>query len=139
MALDVTGKIVQMLDLQSGTSARGDWKKQDFILETEDQYPRKICISLWGDRINDIAGVQVGKDLITASVSLESREFNGRWYTDVRAWRIQRASQVAQPQAAPSANSPTASQFPVDDYANVRKDQLNDLPFEEDKLDDLPF
>jgi hypothetical protein len=139
MALDVTGKIVQLLDLQSGTSARGDWKKQDFILETEEQFPRKICISLWGDRINDITGVLIGKELITVSVTLESREFNGRWYTDVRAWKIQRAGQVTQPQAVPTVNSPTASQFPVNDYATVGKDPLNDLPLEEDKLDDLPF
>jgi hypothetical protein len=139
MALDVTGKIVQVLDLQSGTSARGDWKKQEFILETEEQYPRKICISLWGDRINDIAGVQIGKELLTVSIALESREFNGRWYTDVRGWKIQRAGQAAQSQAVPTANSPTASQFPGDDYANIRKDPLSDLPFGEDKLDDLPF
>jgi hypothetical protein len=95
MALDVTGRIVQVLDLQTGTSARGDWKRQEFILETEEQYPRKICISLWGDRINDIAGVQLNKELVTVSVALESREFNGRWYTDVRGWKIQRAGQVS--------------------------------------------
>jgi hypothetical protein len=137
MALDVTGKIVQLLDLQSGTSARGDWKKQDIILETEEQYPRKICITLWGDRINDIAGMQVGKELITVSVTIESREFNGRWYTDVRAWKIQRAGQTAQQsQAAPSApapapaSSPIASQSPVEDYTNTGGDSaFDDLPF----------
>jgi hypothetical protein len=90
MALELTGKIVQLLDLQSGTSARGDWKKQEFILETEEQYPRKICISLWGDRISDITGIQLSKDIITVSIAIESREFNGRWYTDVRGWKIQR-------------------------------------------------
>jgi hypothetical protein len=129
MALDVTGKIVQLLDLQSGTSARGDWKKQDVILETEEQYPRKICITLWGDRINDIAGVQIGKELITVNVTLESREFNGRWYTDVRAWKIQRAGQVAQPQVVPTTSSPTAAQPPVEDYANTGGDSFDDLPF----------
>jgi hypothetical protein len=90
MALDLVGKVVQVLDLQTGTSPKGDWKKQDFILETEEQYPRKVCIALWGDRINDIAGINLGVDIITVSIALESREFNGRWYTDVRAWRIQR-------------------------------------------------
>jgi hypothetical protein len=94
MALDVIGKIVQVLELQTGVSARGDWKKQEFILETEEQYPRKICISLWGDRINDIAGIETG-ELITVSIALESREFNGRWYTDVRGWKIQRGGQVS--------------------------------------------
>jgi hypothetical protein len=140
MALDVTGKIVQLLDLQSGTSARGDWKKQDIILETEEQYSRKICITLWGDRINDIAGLQVGKDLITVSVTVESREFNGRWYTDVKAWKIQRAGQGVQPQVAPTVNSQTTSQFQSDEYANIGKDPFGDPPSKEDKLeDDLPF
>jgi hypothetical protein len=97
MALEITGRIAQVLDLQSGTSAKGDWKRQEFILETEEQYPRKICIALWGDRVNDIADIQIGKDLITVSITLESREFNGRWYTDVRAWRIQRGPGVSTP------------------------------------------
>jgi hypothetical protein len=133
MALDITGKIVQILDLQTGTSARGDWRKQEFILETEEQYPRKVCISLWGDRINDIAGVQLGKELITVSVTLESREFNGRWYTDVRGWRIQRAGQSvppSQPQTtAPVASSSVTSQHHSGDYANTAGDSFDDLPF----------
>jgi hypothetical protein len=90
MALEITGKIVQVLEVQSGTSPKGDWKRQEFILETEEQYPRKICISLWGDRVNDIADIQTGKELVTVSIAIESREFNGRWYTDVRGWKIQR-------------------------------------------------
>jgi hypothetical protein len=129
MALDVVGKIVQVLDLQTGTSVRGDWKKQEFILETEEQYPRKICISLWGDRINDIAGVQIGGELITVSVTLESREFNGRWYTDVRGWRIQRATQVSaipNQSVQPQVQSPISS--PVDEFAKT-EESFDDLPF----------
>jgi hypothetical protein len=95
MALDITGKIVQLLELQTGVSSKGEWKRQDFILETEDQYPKKVCISLWGDRVNDIVGIQVGHELITVSITVESREFNGKWYTDVRAWKIQRGPGVA--------------------------------------------
>jgi hypothetical protein len=133
MALDVTGRIVQVLDLQTGASARGDWKKQEFILETEDQYPRKICISLWGDRINDIAGIQLNKELITVSITLESREFNGRWYTDARGWKIQRAGQVnvASVQSVPSQVSPPSSStaLPADDFAKPEGDSFDDLPF----------
>jgi hypothetical protein len=94
MALDIVGKIVQVSPVQSGVSAKGEWKRQEIILETEEQYPRKISISLWGDRINDIVGIHLGRELITVSVTLESREFNGRWYTDVRAWKIQRGVAV---------------------------------------------
>jgi hypothetical protein len=111
--MDIIGKIVQVLDLQTGTSAKGDWKKQEFILETEEQYPRKVCISLWGDRVGDIVGVQPG-ELITVSVNVESREFNGRWYTDVRAWRIQRGVATVSPTPEPPAGGEEES-FPGDD------------------------
>jgi hypothetical protein len=136
MALDVMGKIVQVLDMQTGTSARGDWKKQDIILETEEQYPRKICVTLWGDRINDIAGVQIGKELLTISVYIESREFNGRWYTDVRAWKIQRVGQAESysPQGAAATTVTPTQQTPAqltssDNFANTEGDSLDDLPF----------
>jgi hypothetical protein len=137
MALDVIGKIVQVLDLQTGTSARGDWKKQEFILETEEQYPRKICISLWGDRIADITGIQLGKELITVSVSIESREFNGRWYTDVRAWRIQRGAVletppviVANPVVGVNAATAPAVAAATDDFVSTGGDEsFDDLPF----------
>ncbi|MDR1583659.1 MAG: DUF3127 domain-containing protein [Prevotellaceae bacterium] len=97
MALEVIGKIVQTLDVQSGVSAKGEWKKQEIILETEEQYPRKICVSLWGDRISDIADIEIGKELITISIDIESREFNGRWYTDVKGWKIQRGAVISPP------------------------------------------
>jgi hypothetical protein len=135
MALDVVGRIVQVLELQTGASARGDWKKQEFILETEEQYPRKICISLWGDRISDIAGIQTG-ELITVSVALESREFNGRWYTDVRGWKIQRAGQVnavsvqgVPSQVPPPPSSPSSTALSTDDFAKPEGDSFDDLPF----------
>jgi hypothetical protein len=133
MALEISGKVVQILDLQSGTSARGDWKKQNFILETEEQYPRKICVTLWGDRVADIAGIAVGNELITASIFLESREYNGSWYTDVRAWRIQRGHGTSVPQnaAAPVGAPVPPPPPPADDnnFANSGGESFDDLPF----------
>jgi hypothetical protein len=129
MALEITGKIVQLLDLQSGTSIRGDWKKQDFILETEEQYPRKICISLWGDKIGDISGIQLGREIITVGITLESREFNGRWYTDVKGWRIQRNLGTKIPGAVIEGTSQSA--LPADSFT--------ENPPKEEELDDLPF
>ncbi|MDR2424858.1 MAG: DUF3127 domain-containing protein [Prevotellaceae bacterium] len=133
MVLDVTGKLVQVLEMQTGTSSRGDWKRQDFILETEEQYPRKICVSLWGDRASDIVGIAMG-DSITASINLESREFNGRWYTDVRAWRVVRAVPQAQAGGAPTAQGasvpPTAvPPPPIDDDFTASGETFDDLPF----------
>ena len=96
--LEITGTIIQIQPLQEGTSKSGNaWKKQDCVLETDAQYPRKICFNLFGDNV-DKYPVQVGQK-VTVSIDLESREFNGRWYTDVRAWSIvyPQAQQVAQP------------------------------------------
>ncbi|MDR0559056.1 MAG: DUF3127 domain-containing protein [Prevotellaceae bacterium] len=134
MALEVTGRLIQLLDLQSGTSARGDWKKQDFILETDEQYPRKISISLWGDRVNDIRAFSMG-DLITVGITLESREFNGKWYTDVRSWRIVKAvtATTAAPQPQPQASNGAYAQPqaapPATEDEFVNQIGEDDLPF----------
>jgi len=84
--MDISGKILQMLPLQTGQGKNGTWKKQEFILETADTYPKKVCIAVWGDKI-DMSSVKPGAQ-VTVSFDVESREFNGRWYTDVKAWKI---------------------------------------------------
>jgi hypothetical protein len=83
--MEIKGKLVQLLPLQTGMGKNGEWKKQDIILETEGEYPKQVCISLWGDKINSQLQQE---DVVRASVSLESREFNGKWYTDVKAWKL---------------------------------------------------
>ena len=84
--MDISGKIVQFLPLQTGNGKNGTWKKQEFILETGDTYPKKVCIAVWGDKI-DIASFKPG-DTINVSFDVESREYNGKWYTDVKAWKV---------------------------------------------------
>ena len=83
--MELEGKIVQVNQLQSGQSKNGSWKKQEFILETKSQYPKKVCVTVWGDKIDQFNLSQ--NDDVTLSIELESREYNGRWYTDVRAWK----------------------------------------------------
>ena len=104
MAVEIKCKLLDKLAVQSGTSARGPWSKQDFIVETIEQYPRKICMNVWGqDKVNELSSFNAG-EMLNISVNIESREFNGRWYTDVRAWRIQRdavESAPVQPQQDP--------------------------------------
>ncbi|MBR4786694.1 MAG: DUF3127 domain-containing protein [Bacteroidales bacterium] len=90
MSLEITGKLIQKMQPVGGTSAKGNtWQKQEFVIETEDQYPRKICANLWGDKIDQLNQYNIG-DLVKVSFDLESREFNGRWYTDVKAWKLER-------------------------------------------------
>jgi hypothetical protein len=88
--MQLTAKLLTLLPLQTGKGKNGDWKKQDFIVETGDTYPKKICVSVWGDKINPSVLV-VGNEL-KIDFDVESREYNGRWYTDVKAWRIELAS-----------------------------------------------
>ena len=114
MDLKITGTVEHILDMQSGTSQRGEWRKQDFVLEVPGEYPRKVCITMWGDNI-DKFNIKQGETL-TASIDLQSREYNGRWYTDVKAWRVERGE--AAPAPAPAAAP---------------------LPEPEDLDDELPF
>lgn len=111
--LNISGIVLNILPLQSGTSKAGNqWQKQDFILETGGQYPRKVCICLFGDNVEKFP-LQVGQS-VTASVDIESREFNARWYTDVRAWNVvYNAQQQGAPAPAPTATAPTAQPAPT--------------------------
>lgn len=94
--MQLTARLIQLLPLQTGTGKNGQWKKQDIIVETEATYPKKICVSIWGDKI-DTTSLQQG-NLLKIDFDVESREFNGRWYTDVKAWKIEVAG-GAPPQA----------------------------------------
>ena len=87
--MQLTAKLIQVLPIQTGTGKNGQWKKQDIIVETEGQYPKKICISIWGDKIDE-KQLQAGNNF-KIDFDVESREFNGRWYTDVKAWKIELA------------------------------------------------
>lgn len=86
--MEIQGRIIHVLPLQSGTgSASGRaWKKQEYVLETLDAYPKKVCFNLWGDNIDRFA-LQEGEE-VTVQIDIESREYNGRWYTDIKAWRV---------------------------------------------------
>lgn len=116
--MELSGSIIQVLPLQTGEGRNGPWKKQDFIIETESQYPKKVCVSVWGDKIDGNL-IQVG-NAVTASIEVESREYNGRWYTDVRAWRLDL-------NAAGESGEGSAASAPVE------------LPSSMEGEDDLPF
>ena len=128
MALELEGRITRKLPVQQGTSARGAWAKQEFIFEyQEGNFPSQICMNVWGeDKVRDLEKYQVG-DKVKISFNLSSREYNGRWYTDVRAWRIEPAgaAQTA-PQYAQSAPAP-APMPTADDMSTPLSD--DDLPF----------
>lgn len=90
MALEIEGKIIRKLGVQSGTSARGEWSKQEFIVEyQEGNYPSQVCLNVWGpDKVKELEKYQIG-DKVKVSFNINSREYNNRWYTDLRAWKIE--------------------------------------------------
>ncbi len=119
--MEIKGRIVQILPLQSGVSQSSgrEWKKQEYILETGEQYPRKVCFQLFGDRVDQFP-MSVG-DEVVVSCDIESREYNGRWYTNVSAWKIDKVNMTA-PAAGVEGSVPPPPSFdpgPSDD----------DLPF----------
>ena len=72
--MEIKGKIIEILPLKTGQSANGEWRKQEFILETESNYPKKICFMAWGEKIDEFAIKQ--SETLKVSVDLESREYN---------------------------------------------------------------
>lgn len=116
--MEISGVVINLLPLQSGQGKNGTWKKQEFILETPGQYPKKVCMNLWGDKVDEIK-ISVG-DKITASINIESREYNGRWYTDVRAWKVQKESGASRRDDVPP---PSEENFVPDNSGT------DDLPF----------
>ena len=114
--MEVTGRVIKLLPVVTGTGRNGIWKKQEFVIETMAQIPRKICFSLWGEKI-DQAGLMEG-DEVEVMFDLESREYNSRWFTEARAWKVVRKS------AAGSV--PPGEEPPPPFYEPVADD---DMPF----------
>lgn len=132
MALELVARLIRKMPVQSGNSSRGEWSKQEFIVETLDMYPRKVCMSVWGaDKITELKNFAEGETL-RFSLNIESREYNNRWYTDVRAWRIDRNTETPAPASgAPVASAPQAeapASAPLVSGADLG-DQEDDLPF----------
>lgn len=126
--MNISGKVVQVLPIQTGTSKAGNpWQKQEFVLDQGGQYPRKVCISLFGDNVAKIP--QVGQDVMV-SVDIDSREFNGRWYTEIKAWNIvQTGAQPAAPAPQQVATAPAAAPAQPQPAPAPQAGVADDLPF----------
>lgn len=126
MSLELTCKMISALQEQTGNGKNGPWVKQDFIVETEEQYPKKVCLSAWGDMVQQFKAYQPGTRL-KVNIRVESREYNNRWYTDVRPWRAEVLGTSSQ--AAPSYNV-TGNYSPQPVAETVSANDVNDdLPF----------
>ena len=124
--MEITGKIIAVLNERGGVSQRtgNEWKAQEYVLETEEQYPKRMCFDVFGaDKIASF-GIKTGERL-TVSFDIDAREYQGRWFNSIRAWKVERVAEQL-PMSPETAPLPPADAQPVDFSAEDSKD---DLPF----------
>lgn len=86
--MEIKGTIIQVLPIKTGDGKNGTWKSQDYIIETEGKYPKKVCVNVWGNNIDKFA--LCVNDKVTAHIEIESREYKDSWFTTVRAWKVEK-------------------------------------------------
>lgn len=87
--MELKGKVVEILPEEKGQGKNGEWRKQSYIIETQEQYPKKVCAEVWGEKIDGF-NIQQGEE-VNAKINIESREYNGKWFTNVKIWSVDRA------------------------------------------------
>ena len=125
--MEFEGTVYKILPVTKGTSARGEWQRQDVVFEmNEGSFTRKICVTFF-NKPEDVARLKEGSTY-NVSVNIESREYNGRWYTDIRAWGVQPKQQ--QP-PVPMTDAPLPSDIPAEggSFGGGAAAEVDDLPF----------
>ena len=135
--MEFTGRIIKALDQRTGVSSRtgNPWKMQDFVIEeTMGQFPKRMVFNVFGEDNLNRFNLQEGQE-VTVSFDINAREYNGRWYNDVRAWNVVAATPAAPIAAQPADAQPQAAPFPPADQAPAQNafeaapDDSSDLPF----------
>ena len=125
--MEITGKIILALPEQSGVSKAGNsWKKKEYVLETQETYPKKVHFDLFGDKA-DKYPLSVGQT-VRLKFDIESREYNGRWFTSIRGWEAEPVDAAAAPAAAPFEPAATPGAVPPPP-AMQPSDPNEELPF----------
>ena len=123
--MEIQGRIIAVLPLREGTSSKGAWKSQEYVVETHEQYPKKIVFNVFGeDKINQFA-IKQGEEL-KVSFDVDAHEYNGRWFNNIRAWSVQRVGNVS---ARPTQAMVTTSQPEQQQAVPQQQGQSDDLPF----------
>lgn len=120
--MEFEGTVYKVLPAVKGTSQRGEWMKQEVVFELPGEFNRKICVGFWGDKAHDAGTLREG-DKVAVSINVESREYNGRWFTEARGWKMTRMT--AQP--------------PVPGVADMPPFAEEGTPYSGEPADDLPF
>lgn len=121
--MEIIGKLIQKLPPVTGEGKNGPWKKQSFVIETQGEYPKKICFTVWGSKVDFNSITE--SDIVKVYFDIESREYNNNWYTDLKSWKVE----------LNSVGGGTTSANDLPPFSE------KDIPFdlEEDPGDDLPF
>lgn len=133
--MEIQGKVIAVLPERSGVSARGEWKSQTYVIETQEQYPKKMAFDVFGaDRIASF-GIQFG-EVINVSFDIDAHEYQGRYFNQIRAWNVVRQAQAAQRAMASSANAAGVAKpmnqqnlFPPAQQPAQPQGDSDDLPF----------
>ena len=128
--MELAGKVIAVLEPRGGVSKSGNnWKVQEYVLETHDQYPKHMCFDVFGEDKIQQFNIQVGEEL-NVSFDIDAREWQGRWFNSIRAWKVERIGAAA-PQQVPPMGSPLPPVNPAPaapaDFSNT--DSKDDLPF----------
>ena len=126
--MELAGKVIAVLEPRGGVSKNGNnWKVQEYVIETHDQYPRRMCFDVFGEDKIQQFNIQIGEEL-NVSFDIDAREWQGRWFNSIRAWKVERVGANPQmpPMDAPFLPMNAAPAAPVDFAATDEKD---DLPF----------
>ena len=130
--MEIQGKIIHNLGEQSGVSKAGNsWKKHEYVLETQESFPKQVHFDFFGERADQYP-LNVG-DVIKLSFDIESREYNGRWYTSIRGWKADKADASSVPAASPETGKLAEPQTEVNPAGSANINSNND------PTDDLPF
>lgn len=124
---EITGKIIAVLPTKSGTSARGtQWSSQTAVIETHEQYPKRVAFDVLGDKITEF-NLQVGEE-VTVSFDINAREFNGKWFNSVNAWKVVRQGGQQAAMAGASGQTNSSNPFPPKQPAQPQGNS-DGLPF----------
>ena len=136
--MEITGKIIVVLEPRSGQArTTGNmWMSQEYVIETSEQYPKRVCFNVFGEDKIKLFNIQQGNDY-TVSFDIDAHEYQGRWFNNIRAWKVEPATAGAAPAAAPVGATPAvdapfaapAAAPAAPDFGASNGDQTDDLPF----------
>lgn len=126
--LKITGKIISVLPKKTGVCKKGEWTSQEYILRTEDAYPRKICVEVYG--LENINKFDIKKgDWVEMGINIYSREFSKKWYTTVRAWCVEKLPNPYTGQTEENNYKPAPTSKPKSTTSKKTSFDLDSLPF----------